>query len=549
MVGGWQPHDDGFLRQTEDELFGQQVANQFKGAKRAVVELLLNGYNFHSAGQKLRLKNSEVYKIKKELAHDLSWLRDRGKVKTFVNNNIDDIDNLFSTNAEMVEKMSLTEYIETYLYDYDPEAIAKNWQTTAFQNTLEKIWEENSKSRVQAPREHLKTFSVLAYILKKIHTRKYPLEINYYHLNDDLAIEKFRLLRRMIERNPILYGNFKIEQAASWKEDLIQLQDGTQIVPASYEKGVIGKHPHMIILDDVIDRKVIYSDTRNQRAIDKFYTDIYPQISKDEPDRKIIIVGTAQRKDDLYMKLPKDFACFTFKAITDEEKHQVLCPEIYSFEGLMKIKEDISFNHGERFWLKEYMNVPFEAMGLIVKPDDIMYYDTLTPKFLNSLRIYQGWDLSVGKDVEKGDWTVGITIGVLETEKSIEIYILDVFRARINFAQRLEAIVEQAKKWKPIAIGVEDVAFQYDTIQVLKEKTLLPIRGVKAIKNKVESFKTELAPHFENHRVKMAQNMFNLRDELLGLPVGEHDDQADALKIAIKIAYHKEPTPRIRSLL
>jgi predicted phage terminase large subunit-like protein len=100
----------------------------------------------------------------------------------------------------------------------------------------------------------------------------------------------------------------------------------------------------------------------------------------------------------------------------------------------------------------------------------------------------------------------------------------------------------------PNSIGIEENAFQYDTVQTLQKKTLLPIKGVRAIKNKTESFQTELAPYFENGQIYIRDGLEGFITELLNLPVGEFDDQADALKIAIKTSLLKKLEPRVRVL-
>lgn len=452
-----------------------------------------------------------------------------------MNNNTEDyaekISEVLTVLPSLVKKISLQEFNKFLVYNFDQEAKIKKWQPTNFQNILEDIWDSNIKSCVLAPRSHLKTSTVLSYLIKKVYTRQYPLEINYYHLTGNAAGEKFAKLLRTIENNPLLAAAFRPEKAKQWTKNAIELEDGTLIKPLSFQQGVRGKHPHIIVLDDVIDASVVYSEVKNKKAIEKFYADIYPMITKVDEGKKIIVIGTAQRKDDLYHMLPSDFAFKTFQAVLSDEKKEILSPELFTYEELMKLKADISFRFGERFWLKEYMNMPFEAMGLIIKPEWIKeYYQTPT-----NLTIFQGWDLAVGRDLEKGDWTVCITIGV-EYKERIKIYILDIFRERINFGSRLNEIQKQYNKWKPSSIGIEDVAFQYDTIQTLQQATMLPILGVKPIINKVQSFQAELAPYFENGQIYIKPEMSDFRTELLSLPIGQYDDQADALKIAIKAA-------------
>jgi len=472
-----------------------------------------------------------------------AYFNDEGNREQFLRDHPEALERYVLQCQNLIEPIPLARFSQMYVARYDPEAVLKEWKGIEFQSTLGNIWSTHRKSRVLAPREHLKTTSVLAYLLKRIFTRTYPLEISYYHINEKMATEKLRKLRRIIESNEILSEILQLDDAKSLREDQIILSDETIIQPLSWEMGVVGKHPHVIVLDDVIDRKVIYSDEANQKAIDKFYSDIYPMISKDDPDRQIIIIGTAQRQDDLYHNLPADFYCATYKAIINEKKKQVLAPDLFTYKQLTKIRSDISQTQGERFWLKEYQNIPMSAQGLIFKAENIRYY--ATPP--NNLTKFQGWDLAVGKDLEKGDWTVCVTIGVDSTDKDkLKVYILDIYRARISFGERLKMIGKKFNDFKPQLVGIEEVAFQYDTIQALKDSTLMPILGVKALTNKIQSFQTELAPYFENGQIYIREDMKDFVNELLAIPASEYDDQADALKIAIKTALQEPVKPRVR---
>lgn len=525
------------------------LLEKYTGDKRTAIELAMQGMNFNQIAKKEGWSTAKAYKIRKQLQEELAHLRTMpdDEAKRYVAEKVDELQPLVNALKFYVKSLSLKDFMDIFIYDYDPEAVSKGWKASEFTNNLQNIWDNNPKTRTLAPREHLKTTDLLAYITKKVAERDYAIEANYYHITSKIAKEKVRIIRRWVERNPLLGLLFDLDNNAKlWGEDKIVLSDGSVIEPLGWDSGAVGKHPHIIGLDDVINYKVIYSDQLNENAINKFYTDIYPQLSREDNERKIIIIGTSQRKDDLYHKLPKDFVTNTFSAIINEETREILSPDLFTFEHLLKIRADISELHGLKFWLKEYQNIPFEAMGMIIEPEWVKYYDELP----EGGEDFQGWDLSVGKDPEKGDWTVGITIRVFKSEDDkIRVYVMAMYRGRIKFASRLDQVVSEYRDYQPERVGIEDVTFQYDTIQTLKDQTLIPIVGVKAVKNKVESFQTELAPYFENGQVLLSRDLPDIvKDELLGLPIGEHDDIADALKIAIKTALTEGSRPNIRFL-
>lgn len=522
-----------------DRLDCKAVVERFTGLKKQVVQGLLDGANLFTMSQELNIDKNKIYKIRDELKDDLSWVYDEAARSRFLDTDRGMLGTLAREAVLMSRKMSLSLFSHIYINDYNPEAQEKHWNQIPLQDYYESVWTKYPKSMIKAPREHLKTTSVCEYLVKTIFERTYPLEIVYFHLNEAIAIEKVRNIQMMAERNQILSAGFMIDQARNWKDGSLRLLDGTTIIAAGYMSGVVGKHPHIIICDDVIDQSVIYSDQRNDKSIRKFYSDIYPMITKAGEDKKIMFIGTAQREDDLYENLPADFHKETLRAIIDEEKHLVLEPNLFNWDDLMKVKHDMCEKFGEKFWLKEYMNTPLSAMGSIVKQESIKYYHDAP----DGLEVFQGWDLSVGKDVDEGDWTAGITIGVKRDGDISNIYILDVYKARIEFAERLKMIDQKAKDFSPLAIGIEQNAFQYDTVNTLQRQTNHPIVGIKTTKNKIEKFRTELAPHFENGKVFVKPDMIELVNELLSLPYGQFDDMSDALTIVIKLSsqYMGEP--------
>ena len=530
-----------YEQENYEQLSREAILNQFKGLKKKVVNLVLDGENFYQISKQLKVDKNKIYAMRDQLKEDLAWIYDEAKKNKYLETASGDLGKLVNTLKERCKEMTLSEFAEVYINDYNPEAQFNNWNTVPLQDVYFNIWENNAKSCTKAPREHLKTTSACEYLVKRLYERDYPLNIIYLHKSKDIAVEKLRDIQMMIERNIMLSTAMKIDQAKNWKDGELRLIDGSTIYANAYGASLVGRHPHIIVLDDIIDQEIIFSDLKNEKAIRKFYSEIYPMITNAGDVKKIIAIGTSQREDDIYESLPDDFVNTTLQAVVDEDKKQVLEPALFSWETLMKVKSDMTAKFGEKYWLKEYMNVPFSAMGEIIKPDWIKTYTTLPP--LDELMIYQGWDLGVGKDLEQGDFTAGATIGVRRKDGLNEIYVIDIVKVRAEFGDRLKIMTANGQAHKPVAMGVESNVFQYDTVITLQKQTNLPIQPIKTTKNKVEKFQVALAPHFENGKVFIRADMLDFKNELLSLPYGKHDDQSDALTLAIQMSseYGGEP--------
>ncbi len=428
--------------------------------------------------------------------------------------------------ADKVYRDDLVFFIQEELYAYDPEAKEKKFHLGKLHDEWNDLIWKSPRLRILAPRDHLKTtFFSIAYSALRCRLNEDEL-IYIFSKTDQQAVRILDSVKKIIRRSPYLQ-ELTGAGAEFWNKTEIRCANGATVYAQGYFSAIRGAHPKLIILDDPIDTQVIYSDEQNKKSVERFYAEILPMATK---DTQIIVIGTIQREDDLYASFdPNIWSLKNYKAIIDEEKKITLFPEKWDWDSLMKRRQEISYKFGERFFQKEYMNQPINVLGEIIKPEWIKFWQTKP----EGLQIYQGWDLGVGKDPESGDYTSCATIAY---EPPRKIYMLDVYRERIDFGARLKMIVEKYNLWKPAKIGIEQNVFQYDTVQTLKAQTALPVFGIETIKNKVESFQVELAPLFESGDLFLKPEMEELRQELLSLPRGSHDDMCDALKIAIKVA-------------
>lgn len=435
----------------------------------------------------------------------------------------------------------LTKFIEEEIYAYDPQALKQNWRL----GKLHEEWNDllrHKLLRVLAPRDHLKTFFfTVAYICFLL---KYEpnATIYLYSKTDGQAVKILDQIKRIIKRNPYLDMLSDGDMVDFWSKKELRTSIGSTVYAQGWGTAQRGAHPKYIILDDIIDSQVVYSDEQNQKVIERFAGDVLPMA---EPDTQIIFVGTLQRENDIYSVLdPDQYTLKTYSAIVDEEKQLTLYPEKWNWAQLMARRREITEMYGDNFFLKEYCNMPVQLMGEIVKKEWLKFY---RQPDLPAGTDYMGFDLSVGKDPTKGDYTACVVFRMTTTG---DIYIRHVYRDRIDFAKRLKKIIELYNDYKPQWVQIEDNAFQNDTVQTLKHQTNLPIRGIKTTKNKEQKFAEDLAPLFENGKVHILEGaewsqMFC--SELLALPRGAHDDMADALLIG-KSGLGTFAEPRIRLL-
>jgi predicted phage terminase large subunit-like protein len=381
---------------------------------------------------------------------------------------------------------------------------------------------------IKAPRSHLKTFFFFEALALRECKHKPGTEVKYFTGGDSMAIEKLNHIKDLAT---LPYFRSLLKGSDINNRTEVRFGNGSKIFTQGFGGKTRGGHPDYIILDDVIDSQVIYSEEANRKAKERLATEILPMA---EPHTKIIIVGTLQREDDIYSIDFSRFSDFkwiskSYDAIVDEEKQITIFPEKWDWENLMAKKREIVEFAGEKWFNKEYRNTAVNLLGEIIRPEWKRTYKTVP----EGLGIYIGFDLGVGKDIDKGDYSAGV---VFAKDRDNNIYILDVWRERVDFAKRIRKIIDTGNQWRPIRLAIEDNIFQADTVQVARRNCDVNIVGVKTTKNKIEKFNQMLVPLFENGKVFFKEGDEKqelLWRELCSLPRGKYDDQCDALCIGL----------------
>lgn len=115
------------------------------------------------------------------------------------------------------------------------------------------------------------------------------------------------------------------------------------------------------------------------------------------------------------------------------------------------------------------------------------------------------------------------------------MYLIDVFRKRLEFPALKRAVVEKAREFKPSTILIEDKASGIQLIQELKYEGLHMVRGVKPEGDKKSRMLAQTAM-IENGFVHLPKDAAWLSDyttEMTSFPVGKHDDQVDSTSQAL----------------
>ena len=290
--------------------------------------------------------------------------------------------------------------------------------------------------------------------------------------------------------------------------------------------GLTGRGFNVGIIDDPVkDEEEAASQTIREKVWD-WYQKVFR--TRAEPNAAIVVVMTRWHQEDLVGRLldqarenpdADQWEILHFKALTDGE---ALWPERYPIEELKKIQSSI----GSRAFESLYQGNPTIAEGQIIKREWWKYYREL-PQFM---RIIHSWDTAF-KDKTQNDYSVCTVWG--ETQSGY--YLLDVWRAKVEFPELKRAAMALDARDKSSAVLVEDKASGQSLIQELQRDTKIPVIPFKVDSDKVARVYA-ITPLMEAGKVFLPESapwLFDYIEELSAFPNAAHDDQVDSTTQAL----------------
>ncbi len=364
----------------------------------------------------------------------------------------------------------------------------------------------------------------------------------------DLA-EKFARDRRKIMESAFYQTLFPTRLRRRSAADL-ETTAGGAIRATSVNGPLTGLGADFIILDDVLKPDEALSDTRRQ-AVNHWYANTLQSRLNNKETGRIIIVMQRLHQDDLvgFVTELEDWNNLSFPAIAERDEVYVvnsvlgryrysrktgeaLNPLRESLPRLEKIRHlinDYNFN-------SQYQQNPTSIAGLMVKRESLQYY--LPGQYPKPDRVVQSWD-TANKPGELNAFSVCTTWAVAQGK----FYLLNVFRAHLEYPDLKRAVLEQRDHFNPQNIVIEDKASGTQLIQDLQREGIYQITPYKPTSGMDKTMRwraqTDL---FANGYVFLPDNAPWLNtyvDEVTGFPGTKFNDQVDSTAQAL--AYMRVP--------
>jgi len=354
--------------------------------------------------------------------------------------------------------------------------------------------------------------------------------------NQDLANLFSREARRIAIARDLLGGGINSQE--EWEI----AGGGSFRAASSGGGGVTGRGADLIIIDDPIRSRADANNAHLREKVWAWYrNDIRTRL---EPGGAIILILTRWHTDDLAGRIlaSEDGPNWTVCSLPAEaeeddplgrEVGEALCPDRFDLAELRDLKSVLQIDY---FAL--YQQRPVAEEGGLYQRAWFRYDPPpRTPEGdLAFEMIAQVWDTASSVN---GDYSVCLTVGVKENRA----YVVDVYRARMETPDLLRQVRNQAERWHPTVILVEDASSGIAVIQMLRRETRLPLVAVPANRGgKLTHAKANL-PYLEGGRVSFCPGPYlpEFEAELLSFPAARHDDQVDALNIALTRIFSSSP--------
>ena len=314
---------------------------------------------------------------------------------------------------------------------------------------------------------------------------------------------------------------------------------------------ITGKGFHLGIIDDPLkNAEEAASETIRKNQQEWYQSTFY---TREEPGGAIVVVQTRWHEMDLSGWLlqeeseeePEHWHIVNFAAIAEpmptfpatctheadwRQEGEPLCPERYSAEKLQKIEKRV----GAYFWSSLYRQRPSPPGGSFF---DKAWFRSL-PVAPVCPRYVRYWDLA-GAKPGKGDWTVGVLMGVTPDKR---FCVIDIQRFQKPSNER-DTVIQQIARSDRQEFGGKVKTYIEQAPGLAKEATDALVRLLSgfvveadpAHRDKItraEPYKSQVMAG--NVDIVDSENVRAFLDVHQSFPFGDHDDDVDAASGAFK---------------
>jgi predicted phage terminase large subunit-like protein len=426
-----------------------------------------------------------------------------------------------------------------------------NWHIDLIASELEAVLQgETTRLIINIPPRNLKSISASVAFPAFALGRNPATEILCVSYGQELANKLALDTRRVMESAAFreIFPSTRIASDRTAVHDFETTRGGGRM--ATSTGGVLtGRGADIIIIDDPIKPDEALSESQRE-AVKVWFTNTLLSRLNQKETGAIVLIMQRVHEDDLagYLLGSGNWKVVSLPAIAvDRERHLIRTPWgttehvrepgelLHPERESLKVLQEYRTALGEFTWSAQFQQAPVPLGGGMIKEAWWGTYEKAPQSFD---LVIQSWD-TANKATELSDYSVCTTWGF----KGGTIYLLHVFRERLDYPDLKRAVVARRDQWKPHRVLIEDQASGTQLIQDLRSEGVYQVTGVTPKGDKVMRMHTQSAAIEAGKVLLPAQASWkaDYLAELSAFPKGRHDDQADSTSQALEYLLNRRP--------
>ncbi|MBA3519251.1 MAG: phage terminase large subunit [Rhizobiales bacterium] len=453
--------------------------------------------------------------------------------------------------VDAILRMDLYAFVEAAFPFVSPGAgFAANWHIEAITFALMRVLRSETKRLIiTVPPRSLKSICASvafpAYVLghdpgRRIICVSYSEALARKHANDCRALMRSELYRRVFPRT-------RISAAKDTELEIMTTARGGRL-STSVGGTLTGRGGNLLIIDDPLKPQDAHSQSARESQQQWYSNSLLPRLDSKAEDA-IIVVMQRLHVDDLVGHLLEQggWEHLNLPAIAETEQRvplgrdrhhlrrtgDVLHPEREPRPVLDELKRSM----GSLDFAAQYQQAPVPAGGNLIQWSWFEVYAE-PPGRMRGDKIIVSWDTAMSAS-ELADYSACVVLQV----RGESVYLLDVFRERLDYPALRRRVVEVHRRWRnaanDYALLIENKGSGMSLVQDLKRDAIHAIAvdpvGDKVMRMNAQTARIEAGSVFLPRRAGWLEEF---RSEILAFPAGRHDDQVDAFSQALNRAFN-----------
>lgn len=420
-----------------------------------------------------------------------------------------------------------------------------NWHINVIGDRLTKFAHGKIKRLIimmppRSLKSHCASVSLVAWILGLDPTRSivcasYSQDLADFHARSCLKLMQSDMYRRLFPATQLSSSRQAVAEFFTTK--------GGMRVATSVGGTLTGKGGDFVIIDDPLKPEDALSDTLRNNANEWYDGTAFSRLNN-KATGGVLIIMQRLHEDDLvgHVLQQKGWEVLRLPAIAEQDEKFRIDPlfgkktfsrrageALHAKREPLEILEQIRQAQGDYHFAAQYQQRPAPRGGALLKDAWIQHYEPHErPDAFD--HVVQSWD-TAAKATELADYSVCTTWGV----KDKKIYLLDVYREKLDFPDLRKAAIMLAQRYGPQYVLVEDKSSGTQLIQELPNHGVMTVKPIKPKDDKQVRF-GRITCLFETGHVLLPRNAPWLAEfvyELTIFPTGRYDDQVDSTTQAL----------------